>query len=144
MEKKEILEIIRKVVKPEKIKIEDYKTSSIRSVMFGQRNNDAILKSCIKKAIEEIEEMKSKLVYYEYTMYIKNIQPKNEDRHPFVEMDLKQKIEYLCKMKLKEIQELKKDLIRLSLFEDLEHEVKEFLKDLKPNHLKMLRYTRRF
>jgi hypothetical protein len=59
-------------------------------------------------------------------------------------MDLKQKIEYLCKMKLKEIQELKKELIRLSLFEDLENEVKEFLKDLKENHLKMLRYNRRF
>jgi hypothetical protein len=63
----------------------------------------------------------------------------------FIQMSEKEQIECLCNYKnLKEIQELKIQLIKLELFEELGDGCKAFLSDLHKNKLKLLRNIRRF
>jgi hypothetical protein len=144
--KKEILEIVRKLVKPNEIKVMDYKSNSIRSVMFEQRNNDVILKELIKKSIVKNDEIKLKLEYFLYTILKEgstNAKPKK--RHSFLKLSKNEQINYLCRCKgLKEIQMLKKELIELNQFEMVNEQTKSFMNDLKKEYLAMLRYTRKF
>lgn len=133
------LELIRKYVSAKEI-IEHYSLSyseeTIKSVLYGRRKNERLVQLACTYAIEKMS-----IDIVQIKSYINT---NKESTHPFIEMDIQQKIESLCKMKLKEIQELKKELIKLNLFENLEDEVQGFLKDLKINSLKMLRYNRRF
>ena len=134
------LELIRKYVSAKEI-IEHYSLSyseeTIKSVLYGRRKNERLVQLACTYAIEKMSIDIVQIKSYMNT--------NKESTHPFIEMDIQQKIESLCKMKsLKEIQELKKELIKLNLFENLEDEVQGFLKDLKINSLRLLRYNRRF
>jgi hypothetical protein len=63
----------------------------------------------------------------------------------FIQMSEKDQIEYLCGCgNLKQIQELKIQLIKLELFEELGDGCKAFLSDLHKNKLKLLRNIRKF
>ena len=141
--KKEVLEIIRKLTKSKDVKIKNYKPSTIRSVMFGQRNNNEILEHLLKHSIQEIETMKKELVYALSTMYTENIQ--NTSSHPFLQMNKDEKVEFLASRKtLSEIQELKKELIKFNVWDELEKDVQMFLNNLSGKSLKMIRHTRQF
>jgi hypothetical protein len=141
MEKKELLEVLRKLVKSNDIKVEGYSSAMVRSVLFGQRTNDVILKTCIDIALKEIEVIKSKIVDYQYTMSTNRILNKNDD---FMNLSSMEKVRFICKMNnVKEVHEWKKELIKKKLFErvlkELPKEVQMFLLKPAKKELKMLR-----
>jgi anti-sigma28 factor (negative regulator of flagellin synthesis) len=141
MEKKELLEVLRKLVKSNDVKIEGYSSAMVRSVLFGQRTNDVILKTCIDIALKEVEVIKSKIVDYQYTMSTNRILNKNDD---FMNLSCMEKVRFICKMNnVKEVHEWKKELIKKKLFErvlkGLPMEVQMFLSKPTKNQLKLLR-----
>lgn len=141
MEKKELLEVLRKLVKANDVKVEGYSSAMVRSVLFGQRTNDVILKTCIDIALKEIEVIKSKIVDYQYTMSTNRILNKNDD---FMNLSSMEKVRFICKMNnVKEVHEWKKELIKKKLFErvlkELPKEVQMFLLKPAKKELKMLR-----
>ena len=141
MEKKELLEVLRKLVKANDVKVEGYSSAMVRSVLFGQRTNDVILKTCIDIALKEVEVIKSKIVDYQYTMSTNRILNKNDD---FMNLSSMEKVRFICKMNnVKEVHEWKKELIKKKLFErvlkGLPMEVQMFLSKPTKNQLKLLR-----
>jgi hypothetical protein len=141
MEKKELLEVLRKLVKADDVKVEGYSSAMVRSVLFGQRTNDVILKTCIDIALKEAEVIKSKIVDYQYTMSTNRILNENDD---FMNLPTMEKVRFICKMNnVKEIHEWKKELIKKKLFErvlkNLPMEVQMFLSKPTKNQLKLLR-----
>ena len=141
MEKKELLEVLRKLVKSNDVKVEGYSSAMVRSVLFGQRTNDVILKTCIDIALKEVEVIKSKIVDYQYTMSTNRILNKNDD---FMNLSSMEKVRFICKMNnVKEVHEWKKELIKKKLFErvlkELPKEVQMFLLKPAKKELKMLR-----
>jgi hypothetical protein len=141
------LKLIRKYVNSKELKEKynlenSYKT--IEAVLYGLRKNNHILELALKLAKENLLKDLLQLQEIKITPAQSRTPAQSKLIHPFIEMDIQQKIESLCKMKLKEIQELKKELIKLNLFDSLENEVQGFLKDLKTNSLKLLQYNRRF
>jgi hypothetical protein len=141
MEKKELLIVLRKLVKSNDVKVEGYSSAMVRSVLFGQRTNDVILKTCIDIALKEVEVIKSKIVDYQYTMSTNRILNKNDD---FMNLSSMEKVRFICKCSnLVEVNQLKKELIKKKLFnkvlETLPKEVQMFLLKPTKNQLKLLR-----
>lgn len=141
MEKKELLEVLRKLVKSNDIKVEGYSSAMVRSVLFGQRTNDVILKTCIDIALKEVEVIKSKIVDYQYTMSTNRILNEN---NVFMNLPTNEKVRFICKMNnVKEIHEWKKELVKKRMFdkvlETLPKEVQMFLLKPAKKELKMLR-----
>ena len=141
MEKKELLEVLRKLVKADDVKVEGYSSAMVRSVLFGQRTNDVILKTCIDIALKEAEVIKSKIVDYQYTMSTNRILNENDD---FMNLSSIDKVRFICKCSnLVEVNQLKKELIKKKLFEralkGLPMEVQMFLSKPTKNQLKLLR-----
>ena len=141
MEKKELLEVLRKLVKADDVKVEGYSSAMVRSVLFGQRTNDVILKTCIDIALKEAEVIKSKIVDYQYTMSTNRILNENDD---FMNLTIMEKVRFICKCSnLVEVNQLKKELIKKKLFEralkGLPMEVQMFLSKPTKNQLKLLR-----
>ena len=115
MEKKELLEVLRKLVKADDVKVEGYSSSMVRSVLFGQRTNDVILKTCIDIALKEVEVIKSKIVEYQYTMSTNRILNEND---AFMNLTSNEKVRFICKCSnLVEVNQLKKELINKKWFE---------------------------
>lgn len=139
MENKEILEIVRKLLKPEDVISETHKASTIRSVMFGQRKNEALLHKCVKQSLIEIETMKMKLVHYLSTIeYTNNRQLELTD---FCRLDENKQFEFLKKLDVKELHNLKKDLIANGMFYSLNINVAKFMEKPSRNAIKLLRYA---
>lgn len=141
MEKKELLEVLRKLVKSNDVKMDNYSSAMVRSVLFGQRTNDVILKTCIDIALKEVEVIKSKIVDYQYTMSTNRILNEND---AFMNLTSNEKVRFICKCSnLVEVNQLKKELIKKKLFErvlkDLPMEVQMFLSKPTKNQLKLLR-----
>ena len=61
-EEEKLLKFLRVFVDPEKVKIGDYASSTIKSVLYGQRNNFSIVQACINIALNNIELMKSEII----------------------------------------------------------------------------------
>ena len=61
-DEKKLLEVLRVLVKAENVKIANYSSATIRSVLFGQRTNFLILQACINIALDNIELMKSEII----------------------------------------------------------------------------------
>lgn len=141
MEKKELLEVLRKLVKADDVKVEGYSSAMVRSVLFGQRTNDVILKTCIDIALKEVEVIKSKIVDYQYTMSTNRILNEND---AFMNLTSNEKVRFICKCSnLVEVNQLKKELIKKKLFnkvlETLPKEVQMFLLKPAKKELKLLR-----
>jgi anti-sigma28 factor (negative regulator of flagellin synthesis) len=141
MKKKELLEVLRKLVKSNDVKMDNYSSAMVRSVLFGQRTNDVILKTCIDIALKEVEVIKSKIVDYQYTMSTNRILNKND---AFMNLPTNEKVRFICKCSnLVEVNQLKKELIKKKVFEralkGLPMEVQMFLMKPTKNQLKLLR-----
>jgi len=144
--KKEVLKMVRKVINENDIKVIDFKPTTIRSIMYGQRNNDVIMKEILKQAIQKSQEITKNIEYFLYTNYQNPYVANNfKKRHKFLLLSESQKIEYLCKLSgLKDIDMLKKELQTLNQFELLNDNVRWFLQKPNKNQLKLLRATRKF
>lgn len=144
--KNDVLKMVRKVINENDIKVVDFKPTTIRSVMYGQRNNDVIMKEILKQAMIKSQEITKNIEYFLYTNYQNPYIPNNfKKRHKFLLLNESQKIEYLCKLSgLKDIDMLKKELQTLNQFELLDNNVRMFLQKPNKNQLKLLRYTRKF
>jgi hypothetical protein len=141
MEKKELLKVLRKLVKSNDVKMDNYSNAMVRSVLFGQRTNDVILKTCIDIALKEVEVIKYKIVDYQYTMSTNRILNEND---AFMNLSSMEKVRFICKCSnLVEVNQLKKELIKKKLFEralkNLPMEVQMFLSKPTKNQLKLLR-----
>ncbi len=61
-EEEKLLKFLRVFVDPEKVKIGNYASSTIKSVLYGRRNNFSIVQACINIALNNIELMKSEII----------------------------------------------------------------------------------
>ncbi len=62
MSEQEKLKMLRKIVKPEDVKSDYYSTYTIKSVLFGERQNEFILFECVKAALEKTKRNQEELV----------------------------------------------------------------------------------
>ena len=60
MSDKEKLKMLRIFVKPKEVK-SDYSTSTVKSVLFGERNNQEVLIKCINQAIKTLQKNEREL-----------------------------------------------------------------------------------
>ena len=136
------LELIRKYVSAENLKNRyqlEYSIDTIKSVLLGRRTNNKIVHSACTFALE--------------TMYTDSVQLKKiqfelsageSASNKFQNMSIEGKIEYIRKHELKDIHELKIELIKKGIFEnwikDLPKEIQEFIRKPNRNKLKLIRY----
>ena len=60
MNDKENLKMLRIFVKPKEVK-SDYSTSTIKSILYGERNNQEVLIECINQAIKTLQKNEREL-----------------------------------------------------------------------------------
>ena len=135
---KDKFKVVRELLTNEDFKNMKYSKEYVYSVLIGRRVKNEIVNKSIDIAIGNL---------YKKLVQLQSL--KNEFslgfEMEFIQMSEKDQIECLCNYKnLKEIQELKIQLIKLELFEKLSDGCKAFLIDLHKNKLKLLRTTRRF
>ena len=135
---KDKFKVVRELLTDEDFKNMKYSKEYVYSVLIGRRVKNEIVNKSIDIAIGNL---------YKKLVQLQSL--KNEFslgfEMEFIQMSEKEQIEYLCVCaNLKQIQELKIQLIKLELFEELGDGCKAFLSDLHKNKLKLLRTTRRF
>jgi len=62
MENKEKLKMLRSIINAKDVKINEYKTSTIESVLFGKRQNEYILFECINEALLKTNKNQEELI----------------------------------------------------------------------------------
>lgn len=139
------LELIRKYVSAENLKNEyrlEYSLDTIKSVLFGRRTNNKILHLACTLALKTMYTDSVQLKKIEFELSAGETTSFNSE---FQNMTVSEKVEFIIKHELKEIQELKKDLIKKGIFE---YSIKELPKGIqsyleKPNRkfLKLIRVT---
>ncbi len=80
------LKLLRSIISEKDVNLKNYKASTIRAVLFGQRQNEEILEECIKVALSKIEDNKKAL-----NKYIKSIQKNTPEKNPKTYTSNKQK-----------------------------------------------------
>jgi hypothetical protein len=135
---KDKFKVVRELLTDSDFKNMKYSKEYVYSVLIGRRVKNEIVNQSIDIAIGNL---------YKKLVQLQSL--KNEFslgfEMEFIQMSEKEQIEYLCSCaNLKQIQELKIQLIKLELFEQLGNGCKAFLNDLHKNKLKLLRTTRRF
>ena len=135
---KDKYKVVRELINDSDLKNIKYSKEYVYSVLIGRRTKNEIVNQCVDIAIGNL---------YKKLVQLQSL--KNEfslgSEMEFIQMSEKDQIDFLCRCpNLKEIQELKIQLIKLELFEKLGDGCKAFLNDLHKNKLKLLRATRRF
>ena len=134
--KEEVLKSIRENLTDEDLTTLGYSKHYIYSILIGRREKLSVLLECSQIAIKN---MYAKIVLLNDF----NLEIEGNEISKFVKMTYHDQLNVICKMKnLKEINSLKKDLIKLGMFEKLSEEGKGLFYNLTIPKLKELRIMR--
>lgn len=135
--KEEILKAIRENLTEEDMTKLGYSKHYIYSILIGRREKLNVLLECSEIAVKN---MYAKIVLLNDF----NKEMEGNEITKFAKMTYQDQLNVICKMKnLKQINSLKKDLVKLGVFEKLSEEAKALFYNLtipKLNDLKLRRY----
>lgn len=142
------LKLLRSIVKAKDVKLIDYKTSTIESVLFGKRKNQYILEECIKVALTKIEDNKKTL-----SAYLKKVQNSSNKKvqtlpNKKVQVSSNKKVQkskeekllsYIESNRERELLEYLTERLRTGVInEDLENEIVDAVKKAKAQYNQIL------
>lgn len=135
--KEEVLKAIRENLTEEDMTKLGYSKHYIYSILIGRREKLNVLLECSQIAVKN---MYAKIVLLNDF----NLEMEGNEITKFAKMTYQDQLNVICKMKnLKQINSLKKDLVKLGVFEKLSEEAKALFYNLtipKLNELRLRRY----
>lgn len=134
--KEEILKAIRENLTEEDMTKLGYSKHYIYSILIGRREKLNVLLECSEIAVKN---MYAKIVLLNDF----NLEMEGNEITKFAKMTYQDQLNVICKMKnLKQINSLKKDLVKLGMFEKLSEEAKALFYNLTIHKLNELRLRR--